>query len=142
MCTKMSHLEGRSITCFQERKKLIENLENKADKTCCGTKTEIQSFSKILTSDKGLLEDAMRRLEKIGVHEGDYKSISDVSPTGPWIYLNGDVTTGQYLDDKRHGIACNVSSSGDVYYGEFVNDKMSGQGCFLSKRGQHYKGGW
>lgn len=56
-------------------------------------------------------------------------------------YENGDVYTGEFVNDKRNTVKGNlVYANGDVYEGEFRNDMRHGRGILKYENGDVYQG--
>ena len=53
---------------------------------------------------------------------------------------NGDVYSGEWLDDKQHGLGVYRYKGGDVYSGGFHEHKACGSGVFDFKNGAAYSG--
>ncbi len=58
-------------------------------------------------------------------------------------YPNGDVFTGMFLRDKRHGIGrLDLANNGGFYLGEWNDDCRSGKGSLTYGNKDMYVGAW
>lgn len=61
---------------------------------------------------------------------------------GRYVWPSGDVYSGEWLDDKRHGTGTDTFASGHRYSGGFVDGKRQGQGSYTFPDGERYVGEW
>jgi hypothetical protein len=55
-------------------------------------------------------------------------------------YANGDVYTGSFSGEKKHGRGRLRTAGGEEYNGDFVDDKKHGQGRFTLNNGTYFEG--
>eukprot|EP00735_Rhodelphis_limneticus_P001251 TRINITY_DN11834_c0_g1::TRINITY_DN11834_c0_g1_i1::g.16518::m.16518 TRINITY_DN11834_c0_g1::TRINITY_DN11834_c0_g1_i1::g.16518 ORF type:complete len:324 (+),score=18.06,sp/Q5PPV3/MORN3_XENLA/38.01/6e-33,MORN/PF02493.15/0.00026,MORN/PF02493.15/3.7e-05,MORN/PF02493.15/4.1e-06,MORN/PF02493.15/0.00043,MORN/PF02493.15/6e-08,MORN/PF02493.15/0.0053,MORN/PF02493.15/29,NVEALA/PF14055.1/0.16 TRINITY_DN11834_c0_g1_i1:82-972(+) len=67
---------------------------------------------------------------KAGVRNGLGKMEYAAPTTANKLYRNGDVYSGEWLDDKRHGFGVLMCPNGDRYEGFWQNDKKEGEGKY------------
>eukprot|EP00667_Euglena_gracilis_P002645 EG_transcript_2648 len=63
-------------------------------------------------------------------------------PTRTYRYPSGDVYTGEWLENRKHGRGVALYASGHRYEGEWKNDKKDGHGTFTYDQGTSYTGSW
>ena len=73
------------------------------------------------------------------VYEGDFID-GKRTGKGKYIFSNGDVYEGDVIDGKLTGKGKCTWSNGDAYEGDMVNDKMHGRGKFILSDGQTWEG--
>lgn len=61
---------------------------------------------------------------------------------GTMTFENGEVYSGQWLNDKQHGEGMYTYADGGVYTGQWVAGEKSGCGRFDFADGSYYDGGW
>ena len=62
---------------------------------------------------------------------------------GTLIYANGDVYTGNWQSDERHGTGTmSYKSTGAIYDGSWVHDTRNGHGRMKYSNGDEYSGAW
>jgi hypothetical protein len=59
-----------------------------------------------------------------------------------YTYPNGDVYTGEWLDDYPHGKGKFTYANGEVYEGEWLERQRHGKGKFSGVNGEFYRGEW
>lgn len=63
-----------------------------------------------------------------------------VNGFGKYIFPNGDIYEGNYVNEKKEGQGTYTIKDGDVYTGQFANGKFDGQGTYTYKSGNVYTG--
>lgn len=61
---------------------------------------------------------------------------------GRYVWPNGEIYVGEWLNDMRHGMGNNTSSEGHRYIGQFHQGKRQGQGTYTFPSGESYTGVW
>ncbi|MBK6587100.1 MAG: hypothetical protein IPG22_02100 [Acidobacteria bacterium] len=61
---------------------------------------------------------------------------------GKYLFPNGLVYEGSFVNGKASGKGKATYQDGSTYVGDFVNGKMEGRGIFLYANGNTYNGGW
>lgn len=58
-------------------------------------------------------------------------------------YPNGNLYTGEWKEDKKHGLGTyKYFSTGEEYEGEWKNEQKSGYGTYIYAYGDRYEGKW
>lgn len=61
---------------------------------------------------------------------------------GRFIYADGRIYEGGWLEGKRHGHGVYTWPDGDKFEGEYVDDKKHGHGVYTWANGARYEGNW
>jgi len=61
---------------------------------------------------------------------------------GTMFYANGDVYTGEWINNVRHGYGTMSYSNGDIYVGKWEKNVRHGYGTMSYKNGVIYEGEW
>jgi hypothetical protein len=75
------------------------------------------------------------------LHFGEYKNGQKYGQ-GTYIFSNGIIYVGGWMDDRVHGIGRKTLTDGGFYYGEWKKGLMHGQGIFQFTTGIRYEGIW
>jgi hypothetical protein len=74
-------------------------------------------------------------------YEGMYKN-DKYYGRGVYVWTNGSIYDGEWIDGERCGHGTITYESGDKYDGQYRNDKFNGQGTYTWADGCKYVGEW
>jgi hypothetical protein len=90
---------------------------------------------------KGILQ-WYRNGKPTGRYEGQYRNGHMDDGKGLYVFANGDVYEGDFVDGKRTGKGKDTLHNGDVYEGEFVDSEWNGKGDLYDSKGWKLTGKW
>ena len=73
-------------------------------------------------------------------YEGDRNSAGQMHGQGKYVYADGNVYDGAFVEDKKHGKGKYTYTSGATYEGDFAEDKKHGHGKYVYASGNVYEG--
>ena len=73
-------------------------------------------------------------------HTSDFRTTTDDMKSGKYIFPNGDIITGDFVDGKRTGQGRYIFSNGHVYHGNFIDGKRTGKGTYRFSDDENYQG--
>jgi hypothetical protein len=64
-------------------------------------------------------------------YDGDFERNMRWGEIGTYLWTNGDMYTGQWVNDRKNGCGTFYWRNGDKYIGEFENDLRHGFGTYI-----------
>ena len=78
-------------------------------------------------------------LENGDIYTGEWKN-DEKHGQGTYTYVDGDIYTGEWKNEKMHGQGEFIYADGDIYTGKWINDEMHGEGTYKYESGAIYIG--